>query len=76
MRWMWIDQIVEYSPPPPQGDGRLIAVKNVSLSEDHVHDHFPAGNGRDAQPIMPASLMIEGMAQTAGILVGSVHGFR
>jgi 3-hydroxyacyl-[acyl-carrier-protein] dehydratase len=27
-------------------------------------------------PIMPASLIIEGMAQTAGILVGHAEGFR
>jgi 3-hydroxyacyl-[acyl-carrier-protein] dehydratase len=76
MRWMWIDQIVTYSPPSPEAQGKLIAVKNISLSEEHLHDHFPADAQHDAEPIMPASLMIEGMAQTAGILVGSVHGFR
>ena len=65
MRWMWIDTVVAYEP-----GRRLVAVKNVSLAEDHLHDHFPD------QPIMPASLMVEGMAQTAGILVGSVHDFR
>lgn len=73
MRWMWIDQIVEYVPPP---EGRLAAIKNVSLAEEHLHDHFAASAGDPATPVMPASLMIEGMAQTAGILVGSVHGFR
>lgn len=76
MRWMWIDQIVQYSAPSDEGAGRLVAVKNVSLSEDHMHDHFPAREDADALPLMPASLMIEGMAQTAGILVGSVHRFR
>lgn len=65
MRWMWIDQIVEHVPRE-----RLCAVKTVSLSEEHLHDHFPGG------PVMPASLMIEGMAQTAGILVGSINHFR
>ena len=49
---------------------RLTAVKNVSLAEDHLHDHFAD------QPIMPASLMLEGMAQTAGVLVGSMRGFK
>ncbi len=68
MRWMWIDQIVEHVPGQ-----RLCAVKNVSLSEDHLHDHFPASGGG---PVMPASLMIEGMAQTAGILVGSINRFK
>jgi len=54
----------------------MVAVKNVSLAEEHLHDHFAADDEHDALPLMPASLMIEGMAQTAGILVGSVHGFR
>jgi 3-hydroxyacyl-[acyl-carrier-protein] dehydratase len=73
MRWMWIDQIVEHLPGK-----RLCAVKNVSLSEEHLHDHFDAetGEAAGALPIMPASLMIEGMAQTAGILVGSINHFR
>jgi 3-hydroxyacyl-[acyl-carrier-protein] dehydratase len=62
MRWMWIDQIVEFV-----ANQKMVAIKNVSLAEDHLHDHFG---------LMPASLMIEGMAQTAGILVGSVHRFR
>ncbi len=66
MRWMWIDQIIEFEPSK-----RMVAVKNVSLSEDHLHDHQ-----FDGVPIMPASLMIEGMAQTAGVLVGSVNRFR
>jgi 3-hydroxyacyl-[acyl-carrier-protein] dehydratase len=65
MRWMWIDMVIAFEP-----GRRLTAVKNVSLAEDHLHDHFPD------QPIMPASLMLEGMAQTAGVLVGSTREFR
>jgi 3-hydroxyacyl-[acyl-carrier-protein] dehydratase len=68
---MWIDRIVAYEP-----EQRLVAIKNVSLAEEHLHDHFPADDRHDAQPIMPASLMIEGMAQTAGILVGAANRFR
>lgn len=71
MRWMWIDRIVSLDP-----GRRLVAVKNVSLAEEHLHDHFAAGDGRPAMPVMPASLIIEGMAQTAGILVGHAEGFR
>lgn len=71
MRWMWIDKITEF-----EESHRLVAVKNVSLAEEHLHDHFSADELNEAQPIMPASLMIEGMAQTAGILVGSVNRFR
>lgn len=71
MRWMWIDQIVLFEP-----GARLHAIKNVSLAEEHLHDHFSASGDLPAQPIMPASLMIEGMAQTAGILVGAANDFR
>lgn len=76
MRWMWIDRIVELVPGQ-----RLVAVKNVSLAEEHLHDHFPrrvapGGDALPAMPVMPASLMIEGMAQSAGILVGHTGGFR
>ena len=70
MRWMWIDTIVAYEP-----DRRLIAIKNVSLAEEHLHQHFAEGPDGPAQPVMPGSLMMEGMAQTAGILVGSVRRF-
>ena len=65
MRWIWIDRFTVFEPGK-----RAEAVKNVSLAEEHLHDHW------EAFPIMPASLMIEGMAQTAGILVGQARGFR
>lgn len=72
MRWMWIDRILELEPAR-----RMVAIKNVSLAEEHLHDHFEAdpARGLAAAPIMPASLMIEGMAQTAGVLVGHAGGF-
>lgn len=47
----------------------------MSRSQDHLHQHFAEGADGPAQPMMPASLMLEGMAQTAGILVGSVRNF-
>ncbi len=65
MRWIWIDRFVDFEPGK-----RATAVKNVSLAEEHLHDHW------QAYPIMPASLMIEGMAQTAGILVGQARDFK
>ncbi len=64
MRWIWIDRFLEFEPLK-----RAVAIKNVSLAEEHVHDHW------EAFPIHPASLMIEGMAQTAGILVGQARNF-
>ena len=77
MRWMWIDRVVELVPRE-----RLVAVKNVSLAEEHLHDHFDAvtdASGaviRPALPVMPMSLIVEGMAQTGGILVGHAEDFR
>ncbi|MCK6482577.1 MAG: beta-hydroxyacyl-ACP dehydratase [Phycisphaerae bacterium] len=65
MRWIWIDKFIRF-----ESGRRAVAVKNVSLAEEHLHDHFPG------YPIVPASLMIEGMAQTAGILVGEARQFQ
>lgn len=73
MRWMWIDRVVELVPAQ-----RLVAIKHVSLAEEHLHDHFApdATRGLAALPVMPMSLIVEGMAQSAGILVGHAEGFR
>jgi 3-hydroxyacyl-[acyl-carrier-protein] dehydratase len=71
MRWMWLDRVVLLEPGV-----RLVAIKHVSLAEDHLHDHFPREGDQPALPIMPASLIIEGMAQAAGILVGHAQDFR
>ena len=71
MRWMWIDQITELVPGK-----RMVAIKNVSLAEEHLHDHFAAAGDLEALPVCPASLIIEGMAQTAGILVGAARDFE
>lgn len=65
MRWIWIDKFIEF-----ESGKRAVAVKNLTLAEEHLHDLYPG------YPIMPASLMIEGMAQTAGILVGEARNFE
>ncbi|HUU43749.1 MAG TPA: 3-hydroxyacyl-ACP dehydratase FabZ family protein [Planctomycetota bacterium] len=65
MRWFWIDRITHLEKGKTAG-----AVKNVTLAEEHLHDHFPG------YPVNPPSLMIEGMAQTGGILAGSAVNFR
>lgn len=65
MRWIWIDRFTEFVP-----GSRAKAIKNVTLAEEHLHDHLPGF------PIMPGSLMLEGMAQTGGILLGQVHDFE
>ena len=65
MRWIWIDKFVEF-----QSGRHAVALKNVTLAEEHLHDHFPGF------PVMPECLMIEAMAQTAGILVGEAKKFQ
>src|SRR3954467_11150460 len=64
MRWIWIDRFVEFTSRQ-----RAVALKNVTLAEEHLHDLYPAF------PIVPHSLIVEGMAQTAGILVGEARNF-
>ncbi|AQQ70872.1 3-hydroxyacyl-[acyl-carrier-protein] dehydratase FabZ [Limihaloglobus sulfuriphilus] len=65
MRWIWIDKFVDF-----QSGKSASAIKNVSLAEEHLHDHFPGF------PVMPECLMVEAMAQTAGILVGEAGKFK
>src|ERR1700704_6857857 len=65
MRWIWIDKFTEFTPK-----ASATAVKNVTLAEEHLHDLYPAF------PIVPHSLIVEGMAQTAGILVGEARNFQ
>jgi 3-hydroxyacyl-[acyl-carrier-protein] dehydratase len=65
MRWIWIDKFIEFD-----SGRRAVALKNFTLAEEHLHDHFPGF------PIMPECLMIEAMAQTAGILVGEAKKFQ
>ncbi len=65
MRWFWIDRFQEF-----ESGRHAVAVKNVSLAEEHLHDHFPGA------PVMPNSLIIEGLAQTGGLLVAEHGGFN
>jgi 3-hydroxyacyl-[acyl-carrier-protein] dehydratase len=65
MRWIWIDKFTHF-------ESRIsaTAIKNVTMAEEHLHDLYPDF------PIVPHSLIIEGMAQTAGILVGEASDFK
>ena len=65
MRWIWIDRFMELR------SGQFArAVKTLSQAEDIFRDHFPG------YPVMPAALILEGLAQTGGILVGEANQFR
>jgi 3-hydroxyacyl-[acyl-carrier-protein] dehydratase len=45
-----------------------IGIKNVSANEPYFQGHFPA------EPVMPGVLIVEAMAQTAGVLVVETLG--
>ena len=58
-----VDAVTEYEP-----GGRLVACKNVTISEEFFQGHFPG------TPILPAVLMIEALTQAAGALVLASEG--
>jgi 3-hydroxyacyl-[acyl-carrier-protein] dehydratase len=47
---------------------RIVALKNVTINEPFFQGHFPG------RPIMPGVLILEAMAQVAGILVFRTQG--
>lgn len=55
--FLLVDRIVELEPE------RIVGIKNVTLNEPFFMGHFPNF------PVMPGVLIIEAMAQTAGVLV-------
>jgi 3-hydroxymyristoyl/3-hydroxydecanoyl-(acyl carrier protein) dehydratase len=57
-----IDQVLERSTD------RVVALKNVSHNEWYFVGHFPG------RPVMPGTLIVEGMAQTAGLLIEPPSG--
>ena len=65
MRWIWIDRFTAFA-----SGKSATAVKVLSHAEDHFAEHFPG------YPVMPATLILEGLAQTGGILVGEANQFR
>ena len=50
------------------GTSRAVGIKNVTMNEPHFQGHFP-GN-----PIMPGVTIVEAMAQTAAVMVGTTLG--
>jgi 3-hydroxyacyl-[acyl-carrier-protein] dehydratase len=55
-----VDRIIEV-----ESGKRIVGLKNVTFNEPFFPGHFPG------RPIMPGVLIVEAMAQTAGILVFS-----
>lgn len=65
MRWFWVDRFSEYV-----AGSHAVGHKGVTLSDEFIHDHW------ESYPVMPNSLIAEGMAQTSGLLVSEVYGFK
>ena len=64
MKFILIDRAVEVEPGK-----RLVAVKNLTLAEEYLQDHFPS------YPVLPGVLMIEAMIQAAAWLQRVTSGF-
>jgi len=64
MRFVLIDRIVELN----RGQS-LVAVKNLSLAEEYLADHFPGF------PVMPGVLMLEALTQAGAWLVRDMEDF-
>jgi 3-hydroxyacyl-[acyl-carrier-protein] dehydratase len=65
MRWMWLDRFVEFV----RGE-RAVAIKNVSLTDESLSDYLPGF------PVLPCSLIVEGLAWAGGILANDQRAFR
>src|SRR5258707_1020958 len=64
MRFVLIDRIVEVHTGQS-----LVAVKNLSLSEEYLADHFPGF------PVMPGVLMLEALTQAGAWLIRDMEDF-
>jgi 3-hydroxyacyl-[acyl-carrier-protein] dehydratase len=64
MKFILIDRALEL-----ESGKRIIAVKNLSLAEEYLQDHFPRF------PVLPGVLMIEAMIQAAAWLQRVSSGF-
>lgn len=61
--FLLVDRVVDI-----EGTTSAKGIKNVTMNEPHFQGHFP-GN-----PIMPGVTIIEAMAQTAAVMVGTTMG--
>jgi 3-hydroxyacyl-[acyl-carrier-protein] dehydratase len=62
MRYFMLDRVTDVVP----GESAR-GVKNVTLTDEVLHDHFPD------HPILPGALLVEAMAQLAGFLLEVTH---
>lgn len=64
MRFVLIDRIVDLVPGKS-----VVAVKNLSLAEEYLADHFPGF------PVMPGVLMLEALTQAGAWLIRETEDF-
>ncbi len=64
MRFVLVDRIIDLQPGQS-----LVAVKNLSLAEEYLADHFPGF------PVMPGVLMLEALTQAGAWLVRDMEDF-
>ncbi|MCG3175312.1 MAG: 3-hydroxyacyl-[acyl-carrier-protein] dehydratase FabZ [Candidatus Omnitrophica bacterium] len=62
--FLLVDRVLEMSAD------KIVAVKNVSVNEAHFQGHFPQ------KPVMPGVLIIEALAQAAGVLLLSKPEYK
>lgn len=65
MRWFWIDRFEKFV-----SGVEATAYKNVTFAEEPLDDYLPG------KPHYPHSLIIEGMAQTGGLLLSQLKDFH
>lgn len=65
MRWFWIDRFTEFV-----SGKSAVAVKCVSQSEEVLDEYAPG------RTLLPTSVIVEGLAQTGGLLVGQMTDFK
>ena len=65
MRWFWVDRFTEFV-----SGSHACGIKNITLAEEAVDKYCPGF------PMLPPTLIIEGMAQLGGIMVAEHFGFE
>ncbi len=63
--FLLIDKVLDIN-----GYSSARGIKNVTMNEPHFQGHFPG------KPIMPGVMIIEAMAQTAAVMVGTALGME
>jgi 3-hydroxyacyl-[acyl-carrier-protein] dehydratase len=61
--FLLVDRVVDI-----EGTASATGIKNVTMNEPHFQGHFPG------TPIMPGVTIVEAMAQTAAVMVGTTMG--